>query len=170
MKTLKEISQDIQIYLEQLQQESESPENQDSANITELLSQLSLAEDLMKDKVDSIIYVLKDMQAMAKAKQELADEYKASAMRWEAKATSLKNYLMLFLDNSAETKYRSNKHLLTITRNSQAKLIIHAEVPPSYLTTVTKQAEDKDKIKEALQQGIELPFAYLEQGKHLRIK
>lgn len=167
MATLSEITNQLDKILDQLKDESESPETQESDSIVKLLQQLETCEELRNKKIDAIVFMIQEFLAMAEAKKSIADTYKQQSAVWQNKAKSLKQYLQYWVSNHPNEVINTGKHVLKLANNSQASLIITGEVPKQYCKVITEP--DNDVIREALKNG-ELDFARLERGVHLRIK
>lgn len=168
MATLSEIINQLDKILDQLQDESESPETQESDSIVKLLQQLETCEELRNKKIDAIVFMIQEFQAMAEAKKAIADKYKQQSTTWKNKAKSLKQYLQYWVSDHPDKVINTGKHVLKLVNNSIPSLIISGEVPTQYCKTIIES--DDDLIRQALKDGAELDFARLERGVHLGIK
>ena len=71
---------------------------------------------------------------------------------------------------TGKTKFTTNLFSFNIAKNGgKQQLTIDGDVPKEYTRTITEN--DIDKIRQALENGENLPFAYLEpRGESLRIR
>ena len=168
MPTLSDITNKLTAILDRLQEEAESPEQQDGETISDLLNALETQEKLRNEKIDNIIFVITEFHALAEAKKQIADQYRQQAQAYQNKAKSLKQYLQYWLSGKPDTEIKTGKHCLRLTRNSQASLVLTGDVPLEYTRQIIEP--DTALIREVLEGEVSLPFAHLERGVHLRIK
>jgi hypothetical protein len=78
--------------------------------------------------------------------------------------------LLVMRDTLNQRKIQTDLHTFTICKNGGKQGVdIFAEVPDSFQRIIYEP--DTDKIREALENGEDLPFARLrERGEHVRIK
>lgn len=134
------------------------------------LNQLRMARE---EKIENVALWVKNLTAEAAAiaaeEESLAKRRKAA----EAKAESLKGYLVSALmreDGTAE-KFSTARCAVSVRKNP-ARVTISDEklIPGEFFTeTVTRKA-DKMQIKEVLARGIDVPGARLEQTRSVMIK
>lgn len=126
-------------------------------------------------KLDSYIGLMKQIGH----EMETCDK---EAKAWEAKAItranalqSLKNRLKLHLERTGRTSITTpGLTKISLCKNGGKRpLVITGDVPADgpYAFIEFTVSPDRDKIRQDLEAGVELPFAKLEEpGQHLRIK
>ena len=150
-----------------------SVEDPESPEVQEAIAKLL---DLSKDrdvKIDNYCQFIRELELRAEARKE---ESKRLAVRAEVNANvakRLKASLQLALQTMEIKKVETTR--FTVTRaNNGGKLPLDLDeglVPDEYKETVETVKIDKQKIRDALDEGKVLPFAqYGKRGENLRIK
>lgn len=153
----------------------------DYLNLLELAEDPDIEEDVFRDTLEGIVGAIEDKaEAYAIIIGELtakADHITAEAKRLNAWADSLtrnasrmKETLMYSMDEIGTKKIETEHFRIGIAGNGGKKpLKFTGDVPEQYM--MMKPEVDTKKIREALESGKELDFAYLgERGRHLNIK
>jgi uncharacterized coiled-coil DUF342 family protein len=153
----------------------------DYIKLLELAEDPDIEEDVFRDTLEGIAGAIEDKaEAYAIIIGELlakADRITNEAKRLNAWADSLtkhadrmKETLMYSMDEIGTKKIETEHFRIGIAGNGGKKpLKITAEVPDQYM--VMKPEVDTKKIREALEAGEQLDFAYLaDRGRHLNIK
>lgn len=127
-------------------------------------------------KTDNIVIYVKELQARAKSKKEMAKEYAQSAKFDERKAERMKKRLMDFMQERGIPKLQGNLHTVAIQQNGGKEPVILdeeipiEEVPEEYLIQPPKVI-NKEALYNALVAGVKLKFAKLgARGFHPRLK
>ena len=131
---------------------------------------LESIEGEIEDKADNYAKIIKELEAKQKARKEEAKRLTDSAKVFENRAKALKNNLFNAMKETGKTKFATNLFSFNIAKNGgKQALTIDGEVPEEYTKTIIEN--DTDKIRKALENGENLPFAHLEpRGESLRIK
>ncbi len=131
---------------------------------------LESIEGEIEDKADNYAKIIKELEAKQKARKEEAKRLTDSAKVFENRVKALKNNLFNAMKETGKTKFATNLFSFNIAKNGgKQALTIDGEVPEEYTKTIIEN--DTDKIRKALENGENLPFAHLEpRGESLRIK
>lgn len=124
----------------------------------------------IEEKADNYAKIIKELESKQKARKEEAKRLTDSAKVFENRVKALKNNLFNVMKETGKTKFATNLFSFNIAKNGGKKtLTIDGEVPKKYTKTIIEN--DTDKIRKALENGENLPFAHLEpRGESLRIK
>lgn len=135
-----------------------------------VLDTLESIEGDIKDKADGYAKIIKELEAKVKARKEEAKRLSDSSKTFENKVKFLKQILFNSMKETGKTKFTTNLFSFNIAKNGgKQALTIDGEVPKKYTKTIIEN--DTDKIRQALENGKNLPFAHLEpRGESLRIK
>ena len=131
---------------------------------------LESIEGEIEDKADNYAKIIKELEAKQKARKEEAKRLTDSAKVFENRVKALKNNLFNAMKETGKTKFATNLFSFNIAKNGgKQALTIDGDVPEEYTKTIIEN--DTDKIRQALENGENLPFAHLEpRGESLRIK
>ena len=153
----------------------------DYLNLLELAEDPDIEEDVFRDTLEGIVGAIEDKaEAYAIIINEVTT--KAAQLNMEAKrlttwadsltrnAGRMKETLMYSMDEIGTKKIETEHFRIGIAGNGGKKPIRYTgDVPEQYM--VMKPEVDTKAIREALESGKELDFAYLgERGRHLNIK
>ena len=135
-----------------------------------ILDTLESIEGAIEDKADGYAKIIKELEAKKNARKEEAKRLTDSAKIFENRVNTLKQNLYNTMKQTGKTKFATNLFTFNIATNGgKQALSIDGEVPEEYTKTVIEN--DIDKIRQALENGKNLPFAHLEpRGESLRIK
>lgn len=135
-----------------------------------VLDTLESIEGDIEDKANGYAKIIKELEAKAKARKEEAKRLSDSSKTFENKVKFLKQILFNSMKETGKTKFTTNLFSFNIAKNGgKQALTIDGEVPEEYTKTVIEN--DTDKIRQALENGKNLPFAHLEpRGESLRIR
>ena len=114
--------------------------------------------------------MIKELEAKADARKQEAKRLTTNAKFFENRINYLKQNLFNTMKQTGKTKFTTNLFSFNIAKNGgKQALTIDGDIPKEY--TKTKIENDTDKIRKALEEGQELPFAHLEpRGESLRIR
>lgn len=135
-----------------------------------ILDTLESIEGDIEDKADGYAKIIKELEARQKARKEEAKRLADSAKTFENKIKFLKQNLYNSMKETGKTKFTTDLFTFNIAKNGgKQALTIDGEVPKEYTKTIIEN--DTDKIRQALENGENLPFAHLEpKGESLRIR
>lgn len=131
-------------------------------------SQFDALELARADKIAGIAYHVKNLEAVSAACKEASKKLKEKADRVEKQKDSYKNFLGMlvpekFQHKEISIKWRKNPPSVEL-------LSPEDEIPDAYKKSKVEISVDKTEIKKDLQNGAELTFAKLVQGKRLVIE
>ncbi len=135
-----------------------------------ILDTLEGIEGEIEYKADNYARIIKellgDAEKIKKEKLRLEERQKA----FENRAKLLKDNLQNTMIQLEKKKFKTELFSFSIQKNGgKQTLAIDGEVPEEYTKTIIEN--DTDKIRQALEDGKELPFAHLEsRGESLRIR
>ena len=124
-----------------------------------------------KDKIESILYVINDLQSTANAQKAEAERVTAMQKKTESSIEQLKSYLLFNMEDG-------EKHDFDLFRVSRVKgrqvvnILDESKLPKSHLTHKPETwSPDKRLILADLKKGVEIEGAEIETGNpSLRIK
>lgn len=131
---------------------------------------LESIEGEIEEKADNYAKIIKELETKQKARKEEAKRLTDGAKVFENRVKALKNNLFNAMKETGKTKFATNLFSFNIAKNGgKQALTIDGNVPEEYTKTIIEN--DTDKIRQALENGENLPFAHLEpRGESLRIK
>ena len=134
-----------------------------------VLDTLESIEGEIEEKADNYAYIITDLQNSVTACKNEKDRLEKRQKSLENKAKNLKKSLMETMKNTGKTNFKTELHTFRIQKNGGKRaLTIDGDVPKEYTKTIIEN--DTDRIRQALEDGKNLPFAHLEaQGESLRI-
>ena len=135
-----------------------------------ILDTLESIEGDIEDKADGYAKIIKELEAQSKARKEEAKRLTESAQTIDNRIKMLKSNLFNCMKITGKTKFTTNLFSFNIVKNGgKLPLTIDGEVPKEYTKTVIEN--DTSKIRQALENGENLPFAHLEpRGERLSIR
>lgn len=138
----------------------------DETQLAIYLEQLQLDR---KTKIDNIAVYVKNLEAEAVAIRAEEKKLKERREAKERKAERLKNYIKISMMLQGETKFESARVSMAL-RNSKAVVVDESKLESVYFINKIVQSVDKKAIKAALEAGILVEGAMLEERKNLQIK
>lgn len=138
----------------------------DETQLAVYLEQLQLDR---KTKIDNIAVYVKNLEAEAVAIKAEEKRLKERREAKERKAERLKNYIKTSMVLQGETKFESARVSMAL-RNSKAVVVDESKLESVYFINKIVQSVDKKAIKAALEAGILVEGAMLEERKNLQIK
>jgi replicative superfamily II helicase len=127
----------------------------------------------LSTKVENYCWLMREKEARAAAMKVEAQRLREQAQVNENAAKGLKDRLLWVFQNKDIDKVETDHFRVSVSNNGgkQPIDIDLDNVDVEYLVSEVVTSIDKDKIRTALGDGVELPFASLqERGQHLRIK
>lgn len=147
----------------------------------ELATQEDMDEQLFNDTLEALtgelevkgagyVAVIQQLDMEAKKAKELADAFKLKADTRINAIGRMKDALKVAMTRIGTDKIDAGDFTIKLQKNGgKQPMIMDGDVPNDYLKVIYEP--DKDKIRQALEDGTELPFAHLEErGKHVVIK
>ena len=138
----------------------------DETQLAVYLEQLQLDR---KTKIDNIAVYVKNLEAETDAIKAEEKRLKERREAKERKAERLKNYIKTSMMLQGETKFESARVSMAL-RNSKAVVVDESKLESVYFINKIVQSVDKKAIKAALEAGILVEGAMLEERKNLQIK
>lgn len=138
----------------------------DETQLAIYLEQLQLDR---KTKIDNIAVYVKNLEAEAVAIRAEEKRLKERREAKERKAERLKNYIKTSMMLQGETKFESARVSMAL-RNSKAVVVDESKLESVYFINKIVQSVDKKAIREALEAGVLVEGAMLEERKNLQIK
>ena len=135
-----------------------------------ILDTLEGIEGEIEDKADGYAKIIKELEAKRDARKAEVKRLTESAKVFENRANVLKQNLFNTMKQTGKTKFATDLFSFNIVKNGgKQALTIDGDVPEEYTKTIIEN--DTDKIRQALENRENLPFAHLEpRGESLRIK
>ena len=133
-----------------------------------ILDTLESIEGEIEDKADGYAKIIKELLGDAEKIKSEKQRLEARQKSFENRAKLLKNNLQEAMIRLNKPKFKTELFSFNIQKNGgKQALTIDGEVPDTY----KKLVDDPDKIRQALENGENLPFAHLEpRGESLRIR
>jgi hypothetical protein len=130
---------------------------------------------MRETKVEGYAYVINKLNARAQWRRDEVQRLRSRADIDQKQSDWLKQKLQDYFEKRQIKTLETDRYRITLAKNGgKAPLVITAEtvdLPEEYTLTEITLKPDKEGIREALEQGQELPFAYLEErGSSIRIK
>ena len=164
MSTLYELTTQYQSLLDL--GDSDDPEDQEAFRNT--LEGLDYELDLKADDYAAVLMQLDGKAAIIDKEIERLSAIKTVITN---NTTRMKQMLQWSMEQTGRTEIKTDLHTFKIVKNGgRAPLVVNEEeVPDCYKRVIVEI--DRPKIREALEDGVELSFASIgERGSHLRIK
>lgn len=132
---------------------------------------LDAIEEPLKDKADSVAWIIDQLQSDSKALKDKAREFNEAARHKQNRADWLKQYLKDSLDAADIRKIQTDNHIISI-RNFKASTVIDDEnkLPVDYVVEHTEYKPNKKLIYDSLKAGKQVPGAHLEANRKAVIK
>lgn len=122
---------------------------------------LESIEGEIEDKADEYAKIIKELEAKRDARKIESKRLTNSALIFDNRIKSLKQNLFNAMKQTGKTKFTTDLFTFNIAKNGgKQALAIDGEVPKEYTKTIVEN--DTDKIRQALENGENLPFAHLE--------
>lgn len=130
-------------------------------------------DDLKTDlagKSAGYVHVIKQLDMEADECDKVIEAFKAKKEARKNHITKMKNALLDAMDAAQLTELKAGEYTLKIAKNGgKQPLVVDGNVPDNYMKI--KYEPDNDLIRQAIEEGKEVPFAHLEErGRHLNIK
>ena len=135
-----------------------------------ILDTLEGIEGEIENKADGYAKIIKELEAKRDARKAEVKRLTENAKVFENRVNVLKQNLFNTMKQTGKTKFATNLFSFNIVKNGgKQALTIDGNVPEEYTKTIIEN--DTDKIRQALENGENLPFAHLEpRGESLRIR
>lgn len=146
-----------------------------------LATQEQLDEQLFNDTLEALtgelevksagyVAVINQLDMEAKKAKELSDAFKLKADARTNAIGRMKDALKVAMTKIGTDKIDTGDFTIKLQKNGgKQPMVVDGDVPNDYLKVIYER--DNEKIRNALEDGEELPFAHLEErGKHVVIK
>lgn len=135
-----------------------------------VLDTLESIEGNIEEKANNYAKIIKEFEVLRDARKAEAKRLTESANIFDNRIRTLKGNLFNVMKETGKTKFNTELFSFNICKNGgKQALTVDGEVPEEYTKIVIEN--DTDKIRQALENGENLPFAHLEpRGESLRIK
>ena len=130
-------------------------------------------DDLKTDlasKSAGYVHVIKQLDMEADECDKVIEAFKAKKEARKNHIAKMKAALLDAMDAAQLSEIKAGEYTLKIAKNGgKQPLVIDSTVPDNYMKI--KYEPDNDLIRQAIEEGKEVPFAHLEErGRHLNIK
>lgn len=122
-------------------------------------------------KASGYVHVIKQLDMEADECDKIIEAFKAKKERRKTAVKRMENAIMEAMDIAGVDTLPAGEYTLKIAKNGglQPLKVDTENVPDNFMKVI--YTADNDKIRQALKDGEDLPFAYLEErGRHLNIK
>lgn len=132
---------------------------------------LDSIKEPLKDKLDSVAWIIDQLQSDSKALKDKAKSFNEIAKQKQHRADWLKQYMTDSLDTADIDKIQTDNHVISI-RNFKASTVIDDEskLPVDYVIEKTEYKPNKAKIYKDLKAGKEVLGAHLQANRKAVIK
>ena len=136
---------------------------------------LEAIEGEFDEKADNIACLIKSLDAEAEEIKKECESLKQRESAKRAKASRLREYLREQMEIIGRRKIETPRNCISVA-SSTPKVMLDddfvrwAQESADYLLKYKPPEPDKSAIKQAIQDGADIPFARLESGVSLRIK
>jgi len=145
----------------------------DPAVEEKVIAWMDRIDDDWSNKVENYCQLINEMEARGKARKEAATNLSRRSEIDTKSAASLKERLMFVMNTRGIKKTETDSFRVSVANNG-GKLPLELDidnVTKEYLIDKIVVTVNKDKIREDLEAGTDLPFAtFVDRGTHLRIK
>lgn len=122
-------------------------------------------EGSMAEKLDATYAHVRNLEGMAKTCAEEASRLNERKKSFDNRAKAVKKYVLSCLLAADLDKLKTAHNTFTARKGAASVVIDNEELLPDELVTVqTLVAPDKKAIKEALENGVDVPGAHIEIG------
>ena len=160
MATLFEIANEIiefEIHLETALKESEGDINDDRVQALMSTFTDNYLQDKLEEKTDNYCQFIQELYARSEMRRKEGNRLLARAKIDENVASSLKERLILVMNNCQIKKMDTKRFRVSVCSASKGGIFINDFVPESYMKITAEP--DKKKIRAAIEAGEEIPFA-----------
>ncbi len=127
-------------------------------------------------KATNVAKFILNNDAMADAIEQASAAMQARAMRLRRRSDAIREYLKINMQGAGITKIEATEFVLTLKKNPLSVIVTdEASIPDAFKVTQVPPPPpvprpDKAAIKKAIQGGVSVPGAHLEQHERLDIK
>lgn len=161
---LYEMSQDMKQLIEIL--------DEDTINDEQLINAIAMVEGAFAIKAEKVAGYIKHLEYLAAAAKSEKDRLADLQKRREKKVDTLKQYLLLNMQNAGYQKLEADRFTLSVRNNPESvKIDDETLIPYEFWRTKTIEEVDKTKIKEVYKSSGVLPSGVrIERSQSLTIK
>jgi len=146
--------------------------NEDGEITQEMLDNIDALQEDFADKAVSVAAYIKNIEAEAAAIKSAMDSMKQREARLNKQAESLKEYLQFNMQRLSVNEIKTSPHFKIKLKQCPPSVDVfdEAQVPEDYWREKVVLSIDKIKLKEALNEGLEIPGATIHRNIKLEIK
>lgn len=122
----------------------------------------------VEKKLESIAYVLRELDAQSEALAKEEKKMKAKRQSLDSKHERLKNWAKFCLDSTGTKKIKAGIFDFSIRNSPESVELLTENIPDEFMRI--KKEPDKALILQQLKSGVELEFASLVKKTNLQIK
>ena len=138
---------------------------------SDLISQIESIEGEFKSKSANVAKYIRNLEHLASGIKEVESNQRKRRSALEKKIERLKDYLRINFEKTNTDKIESEDIIIALYKNPIKVKVINEELlPDQYFIVKENKVLDKDKIKESLKNGCEIPGCELIQEKRVSIK
>lgn len=140
----------------------------DGVRFEGLTDQLDMLEGDIATKLESCAKMMRALDARAKTFKGEESFFKNKAKSANNAAEGLEDYICAQMEKIGMEAVNGKTLKIKLCKNGNPSLICEGEIPEEY-TVPQPNEPNNEKIRQDLMSGVELPFASLKYGKHIRI-
>lgn len=121
-------------------------------------AELALLDQLMMEKTESYVSVIRSLEAMAEARKTEADRMRERARFAEKHADWLRNRLLVHMQTTGQSRVETSRFTLSIRQNPPSVNVVDAAaVPSEYQRTKIEISVDRRSILEDFKKSGAIP-------------
>ena len=129
----------------------------------------------VEDKARQVGFVIRNMESMAAQIKEAEQAMAARRKALEARAESVREYLLRNMQDCGISKIESPYFTLSVRNNASVSVIVDDQdmlefAAPKFIVTAIDKSVDKKAVKAAIEAGEDVPGCRLERKNSLQIK
>lgn len=146
--------------------------NLDFLQESEVQAELALIDQMLMEKTESYVSVIRSLESMAEARKAEADRLRARAATAQHHADVLRDRLLTHMKVTGRDRIETVRFTLTARTNPPAVVVLDAAaVPGEFTKTVITVNVDKRGILDAFKASGEIPAGVdIQRGQRLEIK
>lgn len=121
-------------------------------------------------KIENIAVYIKSLESEAQAIKTEEKRLKERREAKERKAERLKDYLKFSLLSVGDSKFETARCVLSFLTSKQVIVSDMEKLDKAYVKERVEYTADKTAIKKAIENGVEIDGAYIEEKKNLQVK
>lgn len=170
MNTLYEIDANIMQLIETGFSMSCVDEETGEIDETRLATYLEALQLDRKTKIENIAVLIKDLEAQSTAIKDEEKKLKARREARERKADRLKEYIKASMILQGDQRFETARVSIAFRKSKQVVVANPELLTDEFITIKTEQIANKTAIKQAIESGVIVDGAYIEEKSNLQIK